>query len=139
MVPSSFPQDLPCLEVLKLDFVDENPGYYWQQLSTCRYPKLKRVDITVSTYAHPEVSLKLDILMAFFSGLLNLESITLSRCKRDVPLDRSNDLKKRPISEELQERLHIDRRQPSFEAEEVKLLMAFAKKRKIECNCNIQD
>lgn len=51
------PKCLLNLEVLRLEFVDENPQWYWQHLAQSQYPSLKRLDVTVSNYAYPALGL----------------------------------------------------------------------------------
>lgn len=133
------PKDLPHLEVLNLEIIDENPGYFWDYLLQCRYPNLKRVNLTVSSYAYPAFGLEIDMLTRVLSKALELESVVISRLQRHTPLDKTDDLKDRPLSDARSQRMSHFHRRPDFEAEEVKRLIAFCRKRKIHCTCNTND
>ena len=63
----------------------------------------------------------------------SLESIVIRRVKRCSPLDGSNDLKLVEIPEEMVHVLDENRREIKFEAQEVKRLQSFTRKRNIQC------
>jgi len=135
--PIELPKDLPNLEVLELHFIDEIPADCWTELSMCRYPKCKRLEFTVSNYAYPALSLSIDTLISALSKVPRLESLLIRRLQHDSPLDEQDDLKKIPLSEELTQTLNVLRRVTATEAEEMKRLLAFANKHKIQCITDI--
>lgn len=131
---SVLPSRLPNLGRLKLEIVDQTTKQYWRLLGNCQSPKLKQLDITVSSYAYPEMRLHADMLISsLLMKIPSLESIVIRRVKRCSPLDGSNDLKLVEIPEEMVHVLDENRREIKFEAQEVKRLQSFTRKRNIQC------
>jgi len=71
------PKEFAALEILNLNIVDENPGYFWDHLLICGYPELKRITAKVSSYGYAEMGLEIDICISFLRKASNLESVTI--------------------------------------------------------------
>ena len=136
----ALPSHLPNLECLKLDIVDQATKPYWRLLGNFQSPKLKQLDLTVTSYAFPEMRLHADMLISILMKIPSLESIVIRRVKRCSPLDGSIDLKSVDIPAEM---VHVlddmvrvldeNHRDIKFEEQEVKRLQSFARKRNIQC------
>ncbi len=130
---SALPNHLPNLERLKLEIVDQTAKQYWRLLGNCQSPKLKQLELTLSSYAYPEMHLHADMLISILMKIPSLKSIIIRRVKRCSPPDESNDLKLVEIPEGMVHVLDENRREMKFEAQEVKRLHSFTSKRGIQC------
>lgn len=128
------PVSLPNLEVLKLEIIDDYVECYWRLLLVrSQYPKLKWLEVTITSYAFLPLVLRIDLLISAIKAKLpSLEYLVVKRAKRTSPLDKYRDYKRTATRDDIR-RARYRRRED--ETNEWKRLRAFAKSRNIKCKC----
>jgi hypothetical protein len=130
------PTNLPHLEVLHLEIVDDYFGAYWIMLlrDTVNYPKLQRLEVTSCSYAAKHLKLSIDLLIAAIATKLPaLNYLKIQRTQSHCPMDASYD-RKAVITPQVIQRAHFPA--PELEAQELQRLKAFAQRRNIRLDCD---
>jgi hypothetical protein len=128
---TDLPTDLPNLEVLQLTIVDDYINAYWIRLKDhVDYPKLKRLEVTICSYAQKDLELQTDTLIyAIKEKLPALNYLKIQRTESHCPMDDSYDRKCFQVT-------HPPKyRKPEVEAAQLSRLRVFAKARKIRIDC----
>jgi hypothetical protein len=129
---ADIPAILPNLETLKLEIIDGLVEHYWKQLGSVAYPRLKRLEMTVSSHSVPHLRLGIGLLMRalkYNKNLHGLESLIIRRSDRHHAMDRGFGRRKWPNPK----RAAGFRRSISVEREEWRELNAFCQARNIYC------
>jgi hypothetical protein len=132
---TDIPSILPNLETLKLEIIDGRVNEYWEQLSLATYPKLKHLEMTVTSHLFPHLVLDIDTLIYAIEcnaeiNLHGLESLVIRRREGHHAMDRGFARAKcmtHPMN------AFIFRRSISVEREDWKELKAVCKSRNIDC------
>jgi hypothetical protein len=126
------PAILPNLETLNLEIIDGLTEYYWEQLCFGAYPRLKRLEMTVSSHLAPHLQLGIDSLIESIENnktLHGLKSVVIQRRVRHHAMDRGYDRGKWITSWQAT----VFQRSMSIEREEWQQLSTFCRSRNIYC------
>jgi hypothetical protein len=127
------PSSLCNLETLRLEFVDDYAEFYWAQFKLFEYPRLNRLEITVSSYQCAPLRLKIAFLIeAIEQNLSGLEVLVIRRRNRQHSMDKSSTKRNEPSLYALKDE---DYRSITVEEEEWRQLRAFCRSRNIKCEC----
>jgi hypothetical protein len=127
------PTSLCNLETLRLEIIDDYAEIYWDQLEGFEYPRLKRLEITVSSHLLNPLRLEIAFLIeAIKNNLSALEVLVIRRKNRTHSMDRSSNKRNELCSWTIRRATY---RSVAVEKEEWRQLRAFCQSRNIKCEC----